>query len=147
MPASITAQTLLRDLTYSRPNPWQPTPLIFSFSRGSSFDFDVETTRKALEEWYGLAIGAERNVPMLYLGPPAFGHNKAPGATPQDGNSAVWKFQEVVSGIARANHFDVLSLYNLTVQATTPDGERFGEKVALVEAMMVINWLSKLDTS
>ena len=119
--------------------------MIFSFSRGSTFD--VEITQKALEEWYGLAIGAERNVPMLYLGPPAFGHNKPPGTTPQEGNAAVWKYHDEISGIAKVNHFDVLGLYNLTVQATTPDGEHFGEKVALVEAMMVINWLSKLDTS
>jgi hypothetical protein len=145
VPGSTTSQTLFKDLTYSRPNPWQPTPLIFSFSHASSFD--VETTRRATEEWYALATGAERNLPMLFLGPPAFGVNKAPGTLPKDGNAAVWNYQEQVSGIARENHFEVLSLYNLTMQASSPDGERFGERVALVEAMMVINWLSKLDTS
>ncbi|KAE9375379.1 hypothetical protein N431DRAFT_436863 [Stipitochalara longipes BDJ] len=144
-PASTTSQTLFKDLTYSRPNPWQPSPLIFSFNHGSSYNISITT--RAVEEWYALAAGAERNIPMLFLGPPAFGINRAPGTTPREGYAAVWQYQEQVSGIAKENHFDVLSLYNVTMQASTPDGEHFGERVALIEAMMVINWLSKLDTS
>jgi hypothetical protein len=100
-----------------------------------------------MEEWYTLATGAERNIPMLFLGPPAFGIHKSLSAAPKEENSAVWQYQEQVSGIAKENHFDVLGLYNLTMQASNPDGSHFGERVALVEAMMVINWLSKLDTS
>ena len=144
-PASSTSQALFKDLTYSKPSPWQPSPLIFSFSRGSSYD--VGTTTRAMEEWFALAAGAERNIPMLFLGPPAFGIKKTPGTVPKDGNAAVWQYQDQVSRVAKENHFDVLSLYNLTMQASTPDGEHFGERVALVEAMMVINWLSQLDTS
>jgi hypothetical protein len=128
-----------------RPNPWQPTPLIFSFGHASSFD--IEITKRAMEEWYALAIGAERNIPMLFLGPPAFGINQSPSTAPKEGNRAIWQYQEQVTGIAEENHFDVLGLYNLTMQASTPDGSHFGERVALVEAMMVINWLSKLDPS
>jgi hypothetical protein len=84
---------------------------------------------------------------MLFLGPPAFTINKTADTSPKERNTAVWSYQEQVSVKAKANHFDVLSLYNLTMQASTPDGQHFGEEVALVEAMMVINWLSKLDTS
>jgi hypothetical protein len=145
VPASTTSQNIFKDLAYARPNPWQPSPLIYSFSRASSFD--VTTTKRALEEWHALAIGAERNMPMLFLGPPAFGINKAPNSAPKEGNAAVWNYQEQVSSKSKETHFDILSLYNLTMQASTADGEHFGEKVALVEAMMVINWLSKLDTS
>ncbi len=144
VPASTGSQTLFKELTYSKPNSWQPSPLIFSFSHGSSFD--TATTTRALEEWHTLATGAERNIPMLFLGSPAFGHNKAPGRLPKEGNAGVWQFQEQMTEVAKNYHFDVLSLYNLTVQASTPDGEHFGEMVALVEAMMVINWLSKLET-
>ncbi|PMD66107.1 uncharacterized protein K444DRAFT_640065 [Hyaloscypha bicolor E] len=145
VPASTTSQTLFKDLTYSRPNPWQPSPLIFSFSHGSSFD--VAATTRAMEEWHTIATGAERNIPMLFLGPPAFSTNKTADTPPKERNSAVWSYQKQVSVKAKTNHFDVLSLYNLTMQASTPDGQHFGEAVALVEAMMVINWLSKLDTS
>jgi hypothetical protein len=100
-----------------------------------------------MEEWYALAIGAERNIPMLFLSPPAFGINQSPSTAPKEGNRATWQYQEQVTGTAKENHFDVLGFYNLTMQASTPDGSHFGERVALVEAMMVINWLSKLDPS
>lgn len=84
---------------------------------------------------------------MLFLGPPAFGINKSPSTAPKEGNFAVWNYHTLVAPAAKEKHFDVLSLYNLTLQASSVDGEKFGEKVALVEAMMVINFLSKLDTS
>jgi hypothetical protein len=80
---------------------------------------------------------------MLYLGPQAMGLIKAG----KDGNSALWKFQEEMAEPAKQRHFDVLGLWNLTIQASSKDGERYGEKVALVQAMMIINWLSKLETS
>ena len=100
-----------------------------------------------MEEWYTLATGAERNIPLLFLGPRAFGINKTTETPPKAGNIAVWSYQEQVSVKAKDKRFDVLSLYNLTMQASSPDGQHFGERVTLVEAMMVINWLSKLDTS
>jgi hypothetical protein len=118
--------------------------VIFSLSHGS--DLDVSTTTQALDEWIALARAAERNIPMLFLGPRALGVNKTPGTPSAEGNVAVWHYQEQMAGIA-TNYFDVLSLYNLTAQATSPDGEHYGERVALVEAMVVINWLSKLETS
>jgi hypothetical protein len=119
--------------------------VIFSLSHGSNLD--VDTTTQALGEWATLATAAERNIPMLFLGPRAFGVNKPPGTPAAEGNVAVWHYQEQMAGIAMKRHLDVLSLYNLTAQATSPDGEHYGEGVALVEAMMVINWLSKLETS
>lgn len=119
--------------------------MIFSLSHASYLN--VNTTTQALDEWTALARAAERNIPMLFLGPQAFGVNKTPGTPPAEGNVAVWHYQEQMAGIAMKKYLDVLSLYNLTALATSPDGEHFGEKVALVEAMMVINWLSKLETS
>ena len=119
--------------------------MIFSLSHGSNLD--VSTTTQALDEWTALARAAERNIPMLFLGPRAFGVNKTTGTPPAEGNVAVWHYQEQMAGIAMNNYFDILSLYNLTVQATSPDGEHYGERVALVEAMMIMNWLSKLETS
>jgi hypothetical protein len=144
-PASTISTKVFKDLTYGKPNPWQPSPMIFSFSKGSSFD--TATATKALDEWSTLAAGAERNIPILFLGASALGLNKAATTIPKEGNAAVWRFKEQMAGIAKEKNFDVLSLYNLTVQASSVDGERFGQKVSLVEAMMVINWLSKLDTS
>jgi hypothetical protein len=107
----------------------------------------VDTTTQALDEWTALARAAERNIPMLFLGPPALGVNIVPGTPPAEGNVAVWHYQEQMAEIAKKKYLDVLSLYNLTAQATSPDGEHYGEGVTLVQAMMVINWLSKLETS
>lgn len=133
--ATETSKNLFKSMTYSKPNPWQPSPVIFSFSHSSVLD--ITATTLAIDELKALAIGAERNIPMLVLGHPAAANK----------NLAVWKYSEEMTGIAREKHYDVLSLYNLTLQASSPDGERYGERVALVEAMAVINWLSKLETS
>lgn len=123
---------------YLKPNPWQPSPVIFSFGHASSFD--IETTTQALDEWLALALGAERNIPLLFLSPPAIGS--------PDSNIAVWQFHQRMSVTAKQKHVDMLGLYNLTLQATSINGGlHYGERVALVEAMMIINYLSKLETS
>ena len=143
-PASPSTTNLFKDLTYGKPNPWQPSPIIYSYSHGANYD--IAKAAKAVDEWSSLTIGAERNIPTLLLGAPAFGLNRTPTDLSQ-GNSAVWKFNDEISAIAKDRHFEVLSLYNLTKHASSEDREVFGQKVTLVEAMMVINWLSKLETS
>ncbi|PBP20119.1 hypothetical protein BUE80_DR008768 [Diplocarpon rosae] len=170
VPAPPAAQSSFKDLTFGKSNPWQPSPLIFSFSHSSSLDSALST--KAVDEWlapesafalsrtaetanadyglftgYTLASASERNIPMLFLSPPAFGLNKGPGTSPQEGNLAVLNYHTSMAPAAKEKHFDVLSMFNLTLQASSVDGKKFGAKVALVEAMMVINWLSKLETS
>ncbi|KAH9212497.1 hypothetical protein DL95DRAFT_426527 [Leptodontidium sp. 2 PMI_412] len=145
VPTSPASQANYEDLTYGKSNPWQPSPMIFSFGHGSAFDTGIAT--RAIDEWSTLATGAERNIPMLFISPPAFGINKAPSSAPRTGNLAAWNFHTEMAPVAKEKHFDVLSLYNLTLQASSVDGERFGEEVALVQAMMIINWLSKLETS
>ncbi|TVY90059.1 hypothetical protein LAWI1_G003106 [Lachnellula willkommii] len=138
-PASSMAQNAFKDLTYGRPNPWQPSPVIISFSPS----LDITTTTRVLDEWASLATGAERNIPLLFLGPQATRWSKEG----KDGNAALWKFQEEITEPAKRRHYDLLGLWNLTAQASSKDGKKYGEKVALVQAMMVINWLSKLGTS
>jgi hypothetical protein len=138
VPASQESISDFKDLTYSKPNPWIPSPVIFSFGHAASFD--IETTTQALDEWLALALAAERNIPLLFLSPPAIG-------TPES-NIAAWQFHQVMSTITKQKHVDMLGLYNLTLQASSIEGGlHFGERVALVKAMMIINWLSKLETS
>jgi hypothetical protein len=136
-PASASAQALFREFTYSKPKPWRPSPLVFSLSNSSQLD--VAATTRALDEWATLAMGAERNIPMLFLGPRAAEDSRLIGVTQG--------YESGLAEIAGERKFDVLNLYNATLQASTIDGERYGQRVALVEAMMVINWLSKLETS
>lgn len=137
VPASPASVNLFKDLTFLKPNPWQPSPVIFSFGHASSFD--VEMTTQAFDEWLALALAAERNIPLLFLSPPAIGSAES--------NIAPWQYHQRMSTIAEQKHVDMLGLYNLTLQSSTADGEHFGDRVALVEAMMIINWLSKLETS
>lgn len=137
-PAPPIAISTFQSLTYQKPDPWRPSPVIISLGRG--FSLDIPHSLAAIDEWMSLASGAERNIPVLLLGPPAYGVAK-------DGNMAIWKYQDEMRRVAREKHVDVLGLWNLTVQAGSRDGERYGGKVALVEAMMVVNWLAKLETS
>lgn len=137
-PASPSSITAFKDLTYHRPHPWQPSPLIFSYSHASSFS--IESTTRALEEWLVLASAAERNIPILFLSPPAIGS--------PDSNTAVWQFHQRMATLLKHKRVELLGLYNLTLQASSLErGLHFGERVALVQAMMVVNWLSKLETS
>lgn len=49
--------------------------------------------------------------------------------------------------VARENDIEVLGMWNMTVQASSWDGLHFDERVALTQAMMVINWLARLESS
>ena len=97
-------------------------------------------TTRALDEWLALALATERNIALLFLTPPAIGSPES--------NMAAWQFHQRMSAVAKQKHVDVLGLYNLTLQASSMEGGlNFGERVGLVEAMMIVNWLSKLETS
>ncbi|KAM3074320.1 hypothetical protein ACMFMG_002866 [Clarireedia jacksonii] len=137
-PAPPIAISTFQSLTYQKPDPWRPSPVIISLGRG--MNLNIPHTLNAMDEWMSLALGAERHIPILLLGPPAYGVSK-------EGNLQIWKYQDELEKIARDKHVDVLGLWNLTVQAESWGGERYGGKVKLVEAMMVVNWLAKLETS
>lgn len=141
-PASSAAIATFQSLAYHKPDPWRPTPVIFSLGHRSSQD--MKFSIDSINEWIGLTNAAERNIPILLLGPSAYGVSKQLG---NDGNMEIWKYQDELNRIAPDKHMDILRLWNLTIQASSTDGERYGENVALVQAMMIINWLSKLETS
>jgi len=82
---------------------------------------------------------------MLFLGLHALGLSN-PEDTPNR-DSVAWEFHEQMKDLVKEQHAEVLGLWNLTMQAGNNGGFGFGESVALVEAMMIINWLSKLETS
>lgn len=87
-----------------------------------------------------LALAAERNIPMLFLGPTAAGFENGV-------NVQVWKYLDEMMAVSEEKHFEMLRFFNLTMHAGMMDGKKFGEKVALVQAMTVINWLAMLETS
>ncbi|KAH8687862.1 hypothetical protein BGZ60DRAFT_18156 [Tricladium varicosporioides] len=138
IPASSSFEDQFKELTYNKLNPWQPSPIIFSFSRSSSLS-TIGTTA-AIDELMALALAAERNIPMLFLGPTIAGLGN--GA-----NIQVWKYQNEMVAVSEEKHFEMLRFFNLTIHAGMVDGRNFGEKIALVQAMIVINWLAMLETS
>lgn len=145
VPASEASQSLFRELTYFQPHPWKPSPVIFSYNQEPSFNIEVATS--AIEEWAARASGAQRNIPILYLGPHGFRQSQDLKAGSTGQLSTSLEYHEKVKEVAKKRHFEVLGLYNLTLMATTFEGIHFDQRVALVEAMMIINWLTLLETS
>ncbi|OAL20275.1 hypothetical protein AYO22_08987 [Fonsecaea multimorphosa] len=103
-----------------------------------------ETAIASLEEFLALADSSHRKTPMLWIGPTASGHTEIRG---RKGNQEIWDFDRRLAGVAGDNDVEVLRMWNMTVQANSWDGMRFGEKVAVTQAMMVLNWLARLPSS
>jgi len=119
---------------------YKPVAIIQSLSPSVSVQQATSFLHKILE----IADFSERKTPMLWIGPTAAGHIEVKG---RKGNQEIWDFDHSMAKVARENDVEVLGMWNLTAQATSFDGLRFGEKVALTQAMMVINWLSRLESS
>lgn len=121
-----------------------------------------------MDEWLALADASQRNIPFLWVGPNAAGHLKPPGQILSQGNNALWHYTVEQLKEAKARDLDALGMYNFTLQATSWDGSSYGQKVSLVQAMMVsllvlvlfqvqslltgscdqiINWLSRVDST
>ena len=122
-------------------NKYRPIPIIHSLRPSSASVNDATTS---LVKFVELADDSGRNTPMLWIGPTAAGHIELKG---RRGNQEIWDFDRKMAAIAEENDIDVLGMWNMTVQATSWDGVRFGEKVAITQAMMVMNWLSRLESS
>ncbi|KAI9848247.1 MAG: hypothetical protein M1838_000603 [Thelocarpon superellum] len=144
-PASDEQRSSFHSIAEGDPESYKPIPIILSLSLGASLSWP--STTASMDEWVSLAETSERSVPMLWLGPVAAGHLKPPGQILSQGNNALWHFTVEMTKEARARDMDSLNMYNLTLQASSWDGSGYGEKVALVQAQMIINWLSRLDST
>lgn len=114
---------------------YKPVAVIHSLSLSTSLSWPIATA--SMDEWTALADSSSRNVPFLWIGPNAAGHLKPPGLILNQGNNALWHYTIEMSKAARLRELDALGMYNLTLQATSWDGSGYGQKVALVQAMMV----------
>ncbi|KAI9804803.1 MAG: hypothetical protein M1825_001171 [Sarcosagium campestre] len=148
-PASEEHTSRMKALLTSSPDSYKPIPIVYSLSLSTSLSWHATTA--SMDEFLGLADTASdtamRPMPFLWLGPVAAGHLKPPGQILNQGNNALWHYTHEMAKEARTRNWDVLNLYNLTLQADSWDGSAYGERVALVQAMMVVNWLSKLEST
>ena len=90
-----------------------------------------------MDEWVSLADASGRNIPFLSLGTNAAGHLKPPGQILSQGNNAIWHYTIEAQKEAKSRELDALGMYNLTLQANSWDGSFYGQKVGLVQTMMV----------
>jgi hypothetical protein len=120
---------------------YHPVPVIHSLSPATA---NADAAVSSLEEFLALADQSHRKTPMLWIGPTASGHTDIRG---RKGNQEIWDFDRQLRRVAEDNDVEALGMWNLTVQANAWDGVRFGEKVALTQAMMVVNWLARLESS
>ena len=138
-PASADARRTLSRILGAKPESYKPIPVIHSVSLGGSLSWQTATA--SMEEWLDLADtfveASYRQVPFLWLGPVAAGHLKPPGQILSQGNNAVWRYTVEMAREARERGMETLGLYNMTLQASSWDGTSYGERVALVQAMMV----------
>ncbi|KEF57461.1 uncharacterized protein A1O9_05378 [Exophiala aquamarina CBS 119918] len=120
---------------------YKPVPIIYSLSPSTtSQEMAAATLLKFLE----LAEDSQRKTPFLWVGPSAAGHVEIKN---RKGNQEIWDFDKHMETTAQANGVEVLKMWNMTVQADSWDGMGFGEKVAITQAMMVVNWLGQLESS
>ncbi|KAL2820327.1 hypothetical protein BJX63DRAFT_444606 [Aspergillus granulosus] len=117
----------------------KPIAVIHSLSQSISYSQTIATN--SIDEWLTLAKTSARSTPFLWIGPTAPGHQSPPGANV---HASSWQYTQETAQVAQSRAIDVLGMYNATVQAESWDGQHYGERVALMQAMMIINWLSTL---
>ncbi|KAI9770736.1 MAG: hypothetical protein M1840_002986 [Geoglossum simile] len=142
---STPSRETLKELIQTLPHNYKPIPIIHSLSLGTSLSYNTATS--SMDEWVSFSDSLNRNLPFLWLGPAAAGHLKPPALILGQGNNALWHFNVEMGKEARAREMEVLGMYNATLQASSWDGTGYGMRVALMQAMMIINWLSRLETT
>ncbi|EON67751.1 hypothetical protein W97_07005 [Coniosporium apollinis CBS 100218] len=142
-PAPTTAHAALTSLLSTHPTSYKPIPILHGLGPSISWS----TAASSMDEWIALADASRRNTPMLWIGPTAAGHLLPPDRIMSQGNNALWHYAMQMGKEARQRGVEVLGMWNLTVQASSWDGVDYGEGVGVVQAMMIINWLSRVEST
>lgn len=118
----------------AKPHPWQPSPIIISQTE----NLDLAKISALLKNLQVLTDQAQRNIPVLVLGPQRNHHQTA---------SQARDFSHELMLLANTYHHEYLGLWNMTLQSTMDVSYTETERLAVVQAMMISNWLSRLPTS
>ncbi|KAF7587232.1 hypothetical protein BBP40_007519 [Aspergillus hancockii] len=138
-PASNSAHERFRQVVGRAISQGKPVPVIQSLSLSTSYSLAI--AKNSMDEWLALAQSSKNDMPFLWVGPTAPGHQQSSGNSL---HTSSWRYTLDTSEAARTRGMEALGMYNTTLQADSWDGVHYGEKVALVQAMMVVNWLSML---
>lgn len=128
------SKTEFARLMVGRPNPWQPSPVIVS----SAGNLDKAKTATILQNLQSLIDQAQRNIPVLVLGPIRDDHRST---------FDIQDFGRDLMILLDRYHYEYLGLWNMTLQSNMDISYAETERMAVVQAMMIVNWLSKLPTS
>lgn len=142
-PAAETQHTAFSSILTRELDSYRPIPVVHSLSLATSLSWPTATS--SMDEWVALADISQKNVPFLWVGPNAAGHLKPPSQILSQGNNALWHYTIEMAKEAESRALDALGMYNLTLQAGSWDGSYYGQKVVLVQAMMV--WFQSLVLS
>jgi len=134
-PASDEQHTVLSDHLFKLKDSYKPVPIILSLGLSTTLSYSAAIA--SMDEWLELADASGQNTPLLWVGPAAAGHLKPPAEILATGNNALWHYTRETATEAREREIEVLNMYNMTIQASSWDGSHYGERVALVQAMMV----------
>ena len=74
---------------------------------------------------------------VLWLNPAAAGHLKPPGSILQQGNEAIWGFSQEMEQEARRRGWEVLGMWNATVQEQSWDGSNYGNAFVKYDILIV----------
>lgn len=103
-------------------------PILYSLTSPHS----TSAATKNMDELILYADATKRKTPMLWVGPTAAGHLDG-----KAGHQDIWRFSAEMVQAAHDRDVESLSLWNMTVQASSYDGKGFSEGVAITQAMMV----------
>lgn len=134
-PAAENLHTAFSSILTRELDSYKPIAVIHSLSLATSLSWPTATS--SMDEWVTLADISQKNVPFLWVGPNAAGHLKPPSQILSQGNNALWHYTIEMAKEAESRALDALGMYNLTLQAGSWDGSYYGQKVVLVQAMMV----------
>ncbi|PYH44258.1 uncharacterized protein BP01DRAFT_383748 [Aspergillus saccharolyticus JOP 1030-1] len=137
--ASKSTHDHFRRLTGRATDRSKPVPVILSLSLATSYS--LPAAQKSMDEWMSMAKATKHSTPFLWVGPTAPGLRKD---ARDNIYASSWQYSQETIKEARARGMDALGVYNATLQADSWDGKHYGEQVALVQAMMIVNWLSTL---
>ena len=136
-----TADLIRKAIPHAPRSNYRPIPVVHSTSPSNT---NIDSASNLLLTTLKVADDSKRKTPMLWLGPTAAGHLDIKG---RKGNQEIWDFDRDMAKVATDNDIEVLKMWNLTVQTSSYDGLHFGEKVAITQAMMIVNWLARLASS
>lgn len=127
-------------------------PHVFLYGHGIWNDLNETATQEWTKEldhlitsanpWLG---GSDAFFPRLFITPSAAGVDKPDQHVVLQGNKALARFERNIGAWLPSQGIEHLGMWNATVQGLSPDGTHAGMHSNLLKAMMVFNWLDRLE--